>query len=250
MAPETGLKTTRARGHAKTDRSRSCLEGTRGTRALFLCLLQSARLDAKTNRHFHHPDHRRWPDRDRPGLRVRLFGHAGGQGAEGRGLPRRPRQFQSGHDHDRSGAGGRDLYRADHAGNRRQDHRAGTPCRSRRLRAAADHGRADRAELRAVAAASGHAGEIRRRDDRRHGGCHRQGGGPPAVPQRHDQDRPADAEIPARQRLGAEEVVSRQTPGRARKTLRAPRWKSWNGNGRSARTTAASATRNTRSARR
>ncbi len=43
------------------------------------------------------------------------------------------------------------LYRADHAGDRRQDHREGaTP--SPALRAAADHGRPDRAQLRAVAA--------------------------------------------------------------------------------------------------
>jgi len=31
-----------------------------------------------------------------------------------------------------------------------------------------DHGRADRAELRAVAAQAGHAAKVRRRDDRRH----------------------------------------------------------------------------------
>ena len=36
-------------------------------------------------------------------------------------------------------------------GNRRQDHREGALRRSRRLRAAADHGRPDCAELRAVA---------------------------------------------------------------------------------------------------
>ena len=48
------------------------------------------------------------------------------QGAEGRGLSDRPGQFQSGDDHDRSGTGRRHLYRADHAGDRRQDHREGT----------------------------------------------------------------------------------------------------------------------------
>ena len=36
-------------------------------------------------------------------------------------------------------------------GDRRQDHRQGALCGSRRLRAVADHGRPDRAELRAVA---------------------------------------------------------------------------------------------------
>ena len=49
-----------------------------------------------------------------------------------------------------------------------KNHREGTPNRPRRFCAAADHGRADRAELRAVAAQAGHAGEIRRRDDRRY----------------------------------------------------------------------------------
>ena len=76
----------------------------------------------------------------------------------------------------------RHLYRADHAGDRRQDHRA----RAAR-RAAPDHGRADRAQLRAVAAQDGHAGEIQRQDDRRHRRRHRQGGRPRAVPRGHDQ---------------------------------------------------------------
>ena len=41
------------------------------------------------------------------------------------------------------GPGGCHLHRADHARDRREDHRQGTP-----RRAAADHGRADRAEHR------------------------------------------------------------------------------------------------------
>ena len=49
------------------------------------------------------------------------------------------------------------LCRADHAGDRRQDHREGALRRSRRLRAAADHGRPDRAQLRAVARKDGRA---------------------------------------------------------------------------------------------
>ena len=118
---------------------------------------------AEAHGHQVHPHHRRRPDRHRPGLRVRLFGHPGLQGSEGRGLPDHPRQFQSGDDHDRSGAGGRDLHRADHAGDRRQDHRGGAP-----RRAAADHGRADGAQHRAGARAPGRAGGVRRRDDRRH----------------------------------------------------------------------------------
>ena len=51
-------------------------------------------------------------------------GRAGVQGAEGRGLPGRPGQLEPGDDHDRSRAGRRHLYRADHAGDRRHDHRA------------------------------------------------------------------------------------------------------------------------------
>ncbi len=151
--------------------------------------------DAQTDRHLLDPDHRRGPDRHRPGLRVRLFRHAGLQGAQGRGLSGRPGQFQSGDDHDRSGSGGRDLYRADHAGDRRQDHREGALRRSRRFCAAADHGRADRAQHRAVAAQDGRARQVRRHDDRRHRRRHRQGRGPQAVPRGDDQDRPGDAAL-------------------------------------------------------
>ena len=67
--------------------------------------------------------------------------------------------------------------------------------RSPAIRAAADHGRADRAQHRAVAAPDGRAGKIRRRDDRRHRRRHRQGRGPQAVPQRDDQDRAGDAAL-------------------------------------------------------
>ena len=42
-------------------------------------------------------------------------GTPGGQGAEGGGLSGHRRQFEPGDDHDRSRAGRRDLYRADHA---------------------------------------------------------------------------------------------------------------------------------------
>jgi len=47
-----------------------------------------------------------------------------------------------------------------------KDHREGTLRSARRFRAAAHHGRPDRAELRAEPAPAGHPGEIRRRDDR------------------------------------------------------------------------------------
>ena len=73
------------------------------------------KLDAQAYRHLVDPDHRRGADRHRPGSRVRLFGKPGRQGAEGRRLSRDRRQFEPGDDHDRSGAGGRYLYRADHA---------------------------------------------------------------------------------------------------------------------------------------
>ena len=150
--------------------------------------------DAKTHRHQIDPDHRRRPDRHRPGLRVRLFRHAGLQGAEGRGLSRHPGQLQSGHDHDRSGTGGRHLYRADHAGSRGQDHRQGAAGR-----AAADHGRPDGAEHRAVAAPHGRARALQCRDDRRQRGRHRQGRGPRAVPRGDEEDRAGDAALDARQ---------------------------------------------------
>ena len=102
------------------------------------------------------------------------------------GLPDRAGQLQSGDDHDRSRSRRRHLYRADHAGDRRQDHREGAPGR-----AAAHHGRPDRAQLRAVAAQDGRARQVRRQDDRRHRRRHRQGRGPRAVPRGDDAHRPA-----------------------------------------------------------
>ena len=48
------------------------------------------------------PDRRR-ADRDRAGLRVRLLGHAGVQGAARGGHRGRPRELEPGHDHDRPG---------------------------------------------------------------------------------------------------------------------------------------------------
>ena len=49
--------------------------------------------------------HRLRPDRDRPGLRVRLLRRAGPAGAARGGLRDRPRQLQPGDDHDRPGLG-------------------------------------------------------------------------------------------------------------------------------------------------
>jgi carbamoyl-phosphate synthase large subunit len=57
-------------------------------------------------------------------------------------------------------------------------------------RPAADHGRPDRAELRARSGQARRAGEIRRRDDRRLARGHRQGRGPREVQAGDDPDRP------------------------------------------------------------
>ena len=74
------------------------------------------------------PDHRRRPDHHRPGVRVRLFGRAGVQGAARGGLSRDPRQLESGDDHDRPGDGRRDVHRADHlADGRRRSSRRERP---------------------------------------------------------------------------------------------------------------------------
>jgi carbamoyl-phosphate synthase small subunit len=107
-----------------------------------------------------HPHHRRRADRHRPGLRVRLFGRAGLQGAARGGLPRRLGQQQSGDDHDRPGDGRRHLHRADHLAGAGANHRQGASGLPRRKDgAAADDGRPDRAELRARPAQQRRAGE-------------------------------------------------------------------------------------------
>jgi hypothetical protein len=88
-----------------------------------------------------------------------------------------------------------------------EHHREGAPGRT-----AADHGRADRAELRAGPGARGHAGKIRRRADRRHPGGHRQGRGP------------ASASIDAMKRSGWK---CRARPSRTawKKRCRCRRWR-------------------------
>ncbi len=154
--------------------------------------------NAQADRHLIDPDHRRRPDRHRPSLRVRLFGDASLQGPQGGGLPDRAGQLQSGDHHDRPGSGRRDLYRADHPGDRRQDHREGAAGR-----AAPDHGRADRAQLRAVAQENGRARQVQRQDDRRDRGGDRQGRRPRAVPRRDEEDRARDAALAPDQDAGA-----------------------------------------------
>ena len=58
------------------------------------------------------PAHRKRPDRDRAGVRVRLLGHASLPGAARRRLPRRARELEPGHDHDRSRVRRRHVRRA------------------------------------------------------------------------------------------------------------------------------------------
>ena len=77
---------------------------------------------ATPRRPAHDPRHRVRPDRDRPGLRVRLLGHPGLPGLARGGLPRGPRQLQPGHDHDRPRHGRPHLRRA--ARRRRADARS------------------------------------------------------------------------------------------------------------------------------
>ena len=60
------------------------------------------------------PPHRVGADRDRAGVRVRLLGDTGGQGAAQQRLPGRAGQLQPGDDHDRPRVRRRHLSRADH----------------------------------------------------------------------------------------------------------------------------------------
>ncbi len=102
-----------------------------------------ARADAQAHRHpLDHGD-RLGADRDRAGVRVRLLGHAGVQGAAPRGVPGRARELEPGHDHDRPRVRRSHLHRAAHA---RVGPR-GLRARAAR-RAAADARRADGAQRR------------------------------------------------------------------------------------------------------
>ena len=87
--------------------------------------LESRLDDAAPRRHRERSNHRGRADRDRPGLRVRLLGHAGLQGAQGGRLPSHPRQLEPSNHHDGPRKRGRDLYRADPLARRRGDHREG-----------------------------------------------------------------------------------------------------------------------------
>ena len=99
--------------------------------------------DAAPHRHpLDLPDRLR-PDRDRPGLRVRLLGLPGAEGAARGRLPHDRRQLEPGHDHDRPGLRRPHVHRAArHPGRRRR-----APPRAAG-RAAADARRPDRAQPR------------------------------------------------------------------------------------------------------
>ena len=127
-------------------------------------------------------------DRHRPGVRVRLLGHAGVQGAAQRRARGRAGQQQPGDDHDRPGAGRPHLRRAADAGDRRGDHRA----RAAR-RAAADGRRPDGAQPGDGAREERRARAVRRRAHRRVGRGDRRGRGPAEVPRRDARDRPRRA---------------------------------------------------------
>ena len=144
--------------------------------------------NAQTHRSQAHPRHRLRPDRHRPGVRVRLLGHAGLQGAARRRPRGHPRQQQPGDDHDRPGAGRPHVRRAADAGDPRQDHRA----RAAR-RAAADRRRPDRAQPRRGARRERHAREVRRRADRRVDRGDQGRRGSAAVQGRDARDRPRRA---------------------------------------------------------
>ena len=109
-------------------------------------------------------------------MRIRLLRHAGVQSAEGRGLPDHPRQFEPGHDHDRSGVRRPDVHRAADAGDAGADHRAREAGRD-----PADGRRPDRHQPGHGALRERRAGAARRRADRRELRGHQDRRGPAAI---------------------------------------------------------------------
>ena len=128
------------------------------------------------------------PDRDRPGVRVRLLGHAGVPRAARRGLPGHPRQLEPGHDHDRP----RLRRRAPTSSRSTSTSSTQIIERERPDARAADARRPDRAQpghgaRRARACSSAYG----RRADRRQRRGHRHRRGPRAVQGGDERDRPA-----------------------------------------------------------
>ena len=124
--------------------------------------------------------HRLRADRHRAGVRVRLLGHAGVQGAARRRARGRAGQQQPGDDHDRPGAGRPHLRRA--------------AARRTLLEAIIERERPDALlptvggqtalNLAVALAEARRAREVRRRADRRVGRGDQGGGGPAQVPRR------------------------------------------------------------------
>ena len=120
------------------------------------------------------------------------------QGAEGRRLPRHPGQLQPRHHHDRPGHRRCGVHRADQLADGGAHHRQGASGRS-----AADHGRSDRAELRAGSGRPRRAGEVRRRVDRRAARSDPHGRGPRTVQAGDDRDRAGKPQVGRGQELRA-----------------------------------------------
>ena len=130
----------------------------------------------KRTDHQTHPRHRLRSDRDRPGLRVRLLGHAGVQGAASRRARGRPRQQQPGDDHDRPGDRGPHVRRA--ADRRRCSSRSSSA--SVRTRCCRPSAARRRSISPSSSARTGMLEKSRRRADRRVGRRDQGRRGPPA----------------------------------------------------------------------
>ena len=144
------------------------------------------------------------PDRHRPGVRVRLLGHAGVPGAARRGLPRGPRELEPGDDHDRSRVRRRHLRRA--ARRRRASpasSSASAPTRCSRPSA----GR-PRSTSRSSSHEAGVLERVRRRADRRQRRGHPHRREPPRVQGGDGGDRPRRAALGLR-------VHARRSDGRS-----------------------------------
>ena len=118
--------------------------------------------DAAAHRHLLDLPDRLRPDRDRPGLRVRLLRLPGAEGAARGRIPHDRRQLEPGHDHDRPGLRRPHLHRAARPPGR---HRRAPPRAARR--APADARRPDGAQPRDRALRGGRPRRARSRADRR-----------------------------------------------------------------------------------
>ena len=123
-------------------------------------------------------------------MRVRLRRLAGSDGAAPGRLPHDRRQLQPGDDHDRP------RLRRPHLSRAARPRRSARRTRARAARcAAADDGRADRAQPRDRTGGGRCAGGARDRADRRGSRCDQARRGPRALPQRRQLRRPAGAEL-------------------------------------------------------